>query len=174
MAITFDSLPNTKPSDSITKGTYYATIEIAEMRQPKDPTKPQYLNMLLALKDKNGKTVGKIYDILTESDKTILQYKLAQFIKALKLETTLNIFELADLCKVVKNKELIVDVAPEKKDNQETGRTTVDIFSGSIYYPLSEAKNIFKTSPTDLEIIDEDDAADASPVHDDTNTDDIF
>lgn len=175
MAISFDDLPNNKPINTITKGTYYATIESAEMRQPKDPTKPLYLNLLLALKDSSGKSVGKIYDIITESDKPLLKYKLAKFIKALKLEDTLTTFELSDLCKIVKNKELIVDVIPEKKDNEETGRTVVDVFTNEIYYPISEAKNIFKNNPTQLEIIDEDDAEDSNKtVHNAVDSDDIF
>ena len=178
MAISFDDLPNNKPNNTIAKGSYYATIDIAEMRQPKDPTKPLYLNLLLALKDGSGKFVGKIYDIITESDKPLLKYKLARFIKALKLEDTLTTFELSDLCKIVKDKELIVDVVPEKKDNEETGRTVVDVFTNEIYYPISEAKEIFKNNPAGLEIINADDAEDSTTanetVHNSINSDDIF
>ena len=179
MAIAFDDLPTNKPTNVIKKGSYYATIEVAEMRQPKDPTKPLYLNLLLALKDGSGKSVGKIYDILTETDKPLLKYKLSRFIKALKLENTLTTFELSDLCKIIKNKELIVDVIPEKQNNEETGRTVVDVFTNEIYYPISEAKNIFKGTPADVEVIDEDDAedspiSDTPVVHTDVNSDDMF
>lgn len=179
MAISFDDLPNNKPNNTIKKGSYYATIEIAEMKQPQNPTKPPYLNMLFALKDDSGKSVGKIYDILTESDKPLLKYKLGRFIKALKLENTLTTFELSDLCKIVKNKELIVDVTPEKQNNEETGRTVVDVFTNEIYYPISEAKTIFKKNPAEVEIINEDDAedspiSDTSTVHTDVNSDDMF
>ena len=178
MAISFDDLPNNKPVNTINKGTYYATIESAEMRQPKDPTKPLYLNLLLALKDSSGKSAGKIYDIITESDKPLLKYKLARFIKALRLENTLTTFELSDLCKIIKNKELIVDVVPEKKDNEETGRSIVDVFTNEIYYQISEAKDVFKGPPVGLEVINENDAEDSpiadESVHNDINSDDIF
>lgn len=178
MAISFDDLPNNKPINTINKGTYYATIESAEMRQPKDPTKPLYLNLLLALKDSSGKSAGKIYDIITESDKPLLKYKLARFIKALRLENTLTTFELSDLCKIIKNKELIVDIVPEKKDNEETGRSIVDVFTNEIYYPISEAKDVFKGTPVGLEVINENDAEDSpiadESVHNDINSDDIF
>lgn len=171
--ITFDALPTNKSSNNIEKGTYYATIEVAEMRQPKDPQKPLYLNMLLALKDSTGKPVGKIYDILTESDANLIRYKLARFIKALKLEKTLTNFELSDLCKIIKDKELIVDVTPEIKDREETGRTVVDVFTNEIYYPIEEASQIFGNMLTTPQVINAEDAKDAT-VHEDVNSDDMF
>ena len=174
MAISFDTLPSAKPLNEITKGSYYATIEIAEMRNPKDSSKAPYLNMMFALKTAEGASAGKIYDILTDSDKDLLKYKLARFIKALKLDTTLTTFELADLCKIIKNKTLIVDVVPEIKDGVKTGRTVVDLFTNEIYYPVSDAKLIFKDAPATLQVIDEDDAEDAAPVHNDTISDEIF
>jgi hypothetical protein len=177
MAISFDSLPTSRPSQTIAKGSYYATIESAEMKQPKDITKPLYLNMLLALKNKEGKSVGKVYDILAESDKELVKFKLARFITALGLNTILTgTFELADLCKIIKNKELIVDVIPEKQNGEETGRTVVDALSGGIYYPMSEASEIFKTDDANtVHIINAPDAADANNVHNTSvDEDDIF
>lgn len=170
--ISFDSLPTSRPNQTIAKGTYYGTIETAEMKQPKDVTKPLYLNMLIALKNKEGKSVGKVYDMLSESDKDLVKYKLARFIKALGLDKVLTgSFELSDLCKIIKNKELIVDVMPEKQNNEETGRTVVDCFTGGIYYPMSEAQEIFQTAP----VINASDAADApNTVHETDTEDDIF
>lgn len=147
MAINFNSLPSNKPTALPANGSYYATIDSAEMKQGHDTTKPPYLNLALSLCDKNGKSCGKIYDILSESDKELVQYKLARFIIALDLANRLGQgqFELADLAKIVKGKRLIVDIKQEPANNGYPTKAVVDVFSGNIYYPLSEAATIFGT-----------------------------
>lgn len=142
MAINFNSLPSNRPTNLPATGTYYATIDSAEMRQGQDPTKPPYLNLCLALKTSDGKAVGKIYDILSESDKELVQYKLARFLMALDL-AKLGTFELADLAKLVKNKQLIVDVKQEESQNGYPAKAVVDVFKNMIYYPMSDAASIF-------------------------------
>lgn len=176
MAINFSSLPTNKPNALPDNGTYYATIESAEMKQGKDPTKPPYLNIALALKDKNGKSCGKIFDILSESDKELVQYKVARFLIALGL-AKLGTFELADLVKIIKNKELIVDVKQEEAKDGYPAKAVVDVFAGSIYYPMSDASIIFGTSAskqettksTNTQTVDDDileiNASDAADVH---------
>jgi hypothetical protein len=179
--INFNSLPTDKPVNLPDSGTYYATIESAEMKQGRDITKPPYLNICLNLKDKTGKACGKVFDILAESDKQLIQYKIARFLIALGLDK-LGSFELVDLVKVIKNKQLIVDIKQEEPKDGYPAKAVVDVFSGSIYYPLSEASNIFGVSapkaarPSDIEVIDDDsltiDASDAADVH--TADDDDF
>lgn len=182
MAINFSSLPTDKPVNLPENGTYYATIESAEMKQGKDPTKPPYLNIALAIRDKNGKSCGKIFDIISESDKELVQYKLARFVLALGLEK-LGTFELVDLVKIIKGKQLIVDVKQEEANNGYPAKAVVDVFAGSIYYPMSDATTIFgiavpktKTKATDVQVIEDDDldinASDAADVH--TADDDDF
>lgn len=178
MAISFDSLPSARPAGNvIEKGTYFAEITSAEMRQPKDVTKMPYLNLCYDLKDANGKSMGKVYDILSESEKELIKFKLNRFICALNLDKVLTgTFELSDLCKIVKGKKFIVDIIPEKQDGELTGRTVVDVFSNGIYYSLSQANEIFKdtAAPTTLHVIDEPDAADATVHNDNDLSDDIF
>jgi hypothetical protein len=181
--INFNSLPTTKPTNLPETGTYYATIDSAEMKQGKDPTKPPYLNLCLALKDKMGKSCGKIYDIISESDKELVQFKLARFLIALDL-AKLGSFELADLVKVVKNKALIVEVKQEEAKDGYPAKCVVDVFKDEIYYPMSEASRIFGApakpstpAPEGIDVIpDEDDlmigASDAADVH--TADDDEF
>lgn len=140
--INFDSLPTNKPTNLPESGTYYATISSAEMKQGRDVTKAPYLSIVLDLKNKEGKSCGKIYDNIAESDKELVQYKLARFIIALNL-TQLGTFELVDLVKVIKNKQLIVDVKQEEAKDGYPAKAVVDVFTGSIYYPMSEASNIF-------------------------------
>lgn len=174
--INFNSLPTDKPTNLPDSGTYYATIESAEMKQGRDITKPPYLNICLSLKDKNGKACGKVFDILAESDKELIQYKIARFLLALKLEK-LGQFELVDLIKIIKNKQLIVDIKQEEAKDGYPAKAVVDVFSGSIYYPMSDAQVIFGTpAPTTkavsatVEVIDDEDdltidASDAADVH---------
>lgn len=180
--ISFDSLPTKPARQNIAEGFYYAKIENAEMRQPQDPTKPEYLNLMFSLSNAQHQAAGKIYDRITESDNQYQQYKLRRFIDALGLADTLKSagnFELKDLCKIIKNKELIVELVQEKdrQTKEPTGQTVVNVFGDYIYASLAEAKEIFaEESLTQLTIIDEDDAADASTptqVHTDTE-DDIF
>lgn len=181
MAINFNSLPTDKPNSLPESGPYYATIESAEMKQGKDPTKPPYLNIALALKDKHGKSCGKIFDILSESDKELVQYKLARFLIALDL-AKLGTFELIDLVKIIKNKQLIVDVKQEEAKDGYPAKAVVDVFAGNIYYPMSDAPVIFgtetpkqnNTPSADIEVVDEltIDASDAADVH--TADDDDF
>lgn len=181
--INFNSLPTDKPNSLPETGTYYATIDSAEMKQGKDPLKPPYLNICLALRDKQGKNCGKIFDIIAESDKELIQYKIARFLIALDL-AKLGSFELQDLVKIIKNKQLIVDVKQEEAKDGYAAKAVVDVFSGSIYYPLSDASTIFGTdvvpkteeSKTKLKVVDDDsleiNASDAADVH--TADDDDF
>lgn len=171
--INFNSLPTDKPNNLPESGTYYATIDSAEMKQGKDPTKPPYLNICLALSNAEGKSCGKVFDILAESDKELIQYKIARFVIALGLER-LGSFELVDLVKVIKNKRLIVDIKQEEPKDGYPAKAVVDVFSGSIYYPISEAAEIFGTAaPTAMDKFKptnpEDDltisASDAADVH---------
>ena len=76
MAINFDALPNSKPFSNPEPGTYYATIDTAEMKQGKDLSKPPYLNLKYKLKDQTGKSAGVIFDIIAESEHNLMQYKL--------------------------------------------------------------------------------------------------
>ena len=137
--INFSSLPTNKPNSLPESGTYYATIDSAEMKQSKDPTKPMYLNMGLALKDKYGKSCGKIFDILAESDKELIQYKIARFLIALGLDK-LGSFELADLVKVIKNKQLIVDVKQEEAKDGYPAKAVVDAVLFSNISELSSSE----------------------------------
>ena len=174
--INFNSLPTDKPSSLPDNGTYYATIESAEMKQGKDPTKPPYLNIGLALKDQTGRPCGKVFDILSESDKELVQYKLARFLISLDL-AKLGSFELADLIKIIKNKQLLVDIKQEEARDGYPAKAVVDVFAGSIYYPLSDAATVFGVpapkpsyASTDIDVIDDNDgltidASDAADVH---------
>lgn len=146
--INFDALPNTKPNVLPEPGCYYAIIEKAEMKENKDPAKLPYLHLVFAIQDKNGKSCGKVFDIISESDHDLVRYKIQRFITALELPITGN-FELKDLPKIIVGKKLLVDISnddPKKKDPNSPYpiKAVVDMFSGQIFYPLSEAAIIFK------------------------------
>lgn len=153
MSITFSTLASSRPNFIIPKGLYYAEIESAEMKQGQNLAKPKYLSLYLKITDKNGKNLGGIYDNLSESTSQYVQFKITRFIEALGLAEKLNdSFELSDLCKIIKTKKLIVDIKPDDKDGEETTRSCVDIFGTGIYYPLSEAKELFKDANLDTPI----------------------
>lgn len=138
--INFDTLPNDKPVSQAEPGAYFGTIEKAEMKQPKDPSKKPYLSVTYGLTNKEGKSFGKFFDLITESEHDIARYKLKRFIVALELPLT-GAFELADLTKIIVGKKLILDLVKDTKSEQP--RLTVDLFTGMAFYPLSEATEKF-------------------------------
>ena len=138
MAINFDELPSSKPNLLIEKGCYKLKVESADMKTPKDPSKPQYLNIRYSVSDRNGKKLGFIVDIITESEANLARYKLGRFIKALELPLT-N-FELKDLTKVIVGKELYGDITVE--ENQQYGsKSIIDALSAEIFYSVAEKEN---------------------------------
>jgi len=145
--INFDALPKDNPSNSrglIPKGTYYALIKKAEMRQPKDPKKPQYLSLQYAIKDAQGKSMGTLFDGLYESNNSFSRYKINRFITALEIPIQGD-FELKDLTKIITGKQFIVDITVKEEEGRPP-KSEVDIFTNEIYYPLAQASAIFGTA----------------------------
>ena len=159
MAINFDALSNSKGYNIPEPGTYLATIESAEMKQGKDVSKPMYLNVKYKLTNKDGKSVGTIFDILTESEHQLMQYKLKRFLLAIGISFE-GEFELKDISKLCVGKQLIVDVKKEDAKDNMRERAVVDLFTGDIFYNIKEAKDIFGEAHTDT--INADDAEDAA------------
>lgn len=132
--INMNSLPTEKPSMGtiIPKGQYLAKIRKADMRQPKDDTKPMYFTAECDITDPvSGTSMGKFWINLFESEAPLARYQLSRFIKALNLPIQ-GEFELKDLTKMVTGKELKVDIMPE--DKPEPQRSVVDI-SAQCFYP---------------------------------------
>lgn len=140
MAINFDTLPQENPFALPEPGVYKAKIVEAEMKQGRDLSKPEYLNLKFSLTDKDGKNCGILYDIIAESDNSVVQYKTARFIRACGLPLT-GSMELRDLAKIVKGKEIAVDVSHDTKG--ERPRAQVDLFSREAYYLASEFMDIY-------------------------------
>ena len=141
MGINFNSLPQEKPAmgSIIPKGTYVGTIIKAEMKSPKyDDSKPDYLSIQMKVTDPVSQSdMGMIFPVFTESEAALPRYQLGRLITALNLPIT-GEFELKDLTKMVVNKQLKVDVCPEKtKDGADPQRSVVDI-EAQCFYPLSD------------------------------------
>lgn len=134
MAINYDSLPSTKPQSNVPKGFYKATIVKAEMKTSKN-TGAQYLSIQSDITDDAGHT-GKLFDMLFDSEKEFLRYKLQRFLTALNLDLR-GSFELKDLCKLINGKKYIVDVTIEEAKDGNPARNTVNSFENEIYYPIS-------------------------------------
>lgn len=156
MAINFNSLPQEKPASNfvIPKGQYEGVIKKAEMKQPKDDAKPQYLSVEIeALDTVSGASAGKIWAIFTESEAALPRYQLSRLIKALNLPIT-GEFELKDLTKVIVNKKMLVDIVPEERtDGKAPQRSVVDVNSGEIFYPI-EAVPAIATAPDTIAEMD--------------------
>lgn len=152
--INFDTLPNSKPAmgNVIPKGNYLATIVKAEMKQPKDETKPMYFSAECDITDPVSNTkMGKFWLRLFESEAPLIQYQIKRFIQAIGLQIS-GEFELRDLTKIVNGAKLMVDLMPEeRKDGREPQNTVVDI-SAECFYPVGEVKNAEST--TNEEIIE--------------------
>lgn len=160
MAINYDSLPSVKPQNTVPAGFYQATIIKAEMRKSKN-TGNDYLSIQYDLNNGAGIT-GKLYDILMESEKEFLRYKLQRFLTALQLNLV-GTFELKDLCKLVNGKKLIVDITVEDSDRGK--QNVINSFEHEIYYPINEWASL--TAETSGNILDavEDNAPNTAPIN---------
>ena len=154
MPINFDALPSQSPHMLAPEGRYMAVINKAEMRQNKtDASKPPYMNLEMSIKDEAGKSYGKFFDIITESDSDISRYKLRRLIIALGIPMT-GSFELKDLCKIIPNKSMMIDLIHENKDGKPP-RLITDVFTNEIYYPIKKATGA--VSKTESSMPDDDD-----------------
>lgn len=143
MAIMFQHTDAKAPNQLPTPGYYYGKIVEATMKQPKDATKSEYLSVTYDLLDQNKNKCGRIYDIIAESDKPFMVYKLQRFGQALGL--TGKSLELKDLTKIIIGKVIIFSVKIE--ENAQYGdRAIVDIGDEGIYYAKTEASNFFETA----------------------------
>ena len=140
MAISFDSLPNAPQANLIPAGAYIATIEKAAMKQPKDDKKPPYLNLQLDIKDAEGKSYGKLFDIITESESEYMRYKLRCFIQAIDVNLG-AVFELRDLTKVCVGKKCEVTVTVDEKSTPP--RSQINMFAADMYKRISNVVDPF-------------------------------
>ena len=146
MTINFQPTDAKAPNQLPEPGYYYGKIIEATMRQPRDVTKQPYLNVTYELLDAAKNKAGRLYDIVAESDKPFMIYKLQRFGQALGLVG--KALELADLPKVIINKVIIFRVKIEKTEGY-ADKAAVDIGDEGIYYNKADASNFF-TPPAPL------------------------
>lgn len=137
--INFDSLP-TSNEFKLEADVYLAHIEKAEMRTPKDTSKPDYLSLQYRLTRHNGKKAGVMFDAQYESDKPLIQFKLGRFLKACKIPLK-GQMELKDLATLVVNKDIVVDAVIDESGTQP--RLQVDLFGREAYYPTEQFDEIW-------------------------------
>ena len=156
MAIDFDALTSDINSQAvIPAGRYKATVKKAEMRNPKDVSRPPYLSIVWTVKDDEGNNLGDIFDAFTEPDpeKPLIQYKLRCLIEALGLKVTK--FELRDLTKISVGKSC--EIAIKLDESQETPRDVIDVFNKPPYKSVKKTKQKAEASSDEPE--DESDEA---------------
>ena len=137
--INFDTLP-TSNEFKLEADVYLAHIEKAEMRTPKDTSKPDYLSLQYRLTRHNGKKAGVMFDAQYESDKQLIQFKLGRFLKACKIPLK-GQMELKDLATLVVNKDIVVDTVIDESGTQP--RLQVDLFGREAYYPTEQFDEIW-------------------------------
>lgn len=146
MAINFDQLPTENPFSAPAPGIYKAKIIEAVMAKNKsDASKPPYLSLKYQLIKADGTSGGSIYDSLSESDSSVVQYKIARFLQACKIPLV-GAMELSDIGKLALNKEIVVDVTQNYKEQKEKGATPrgqVDVFAHEAYYPIEQFAEIY-------------------------------
>lgn len=145
MAIQFDKLPKESPFALPKPDVYKAKIVEAEMRKAKSKNpdgseKPPYLNLKYQLTNKAGKNCGAIYDIMAESDSSVVMYKIGRFVAACGIPLV-GAMELSDIAKLVINKEIAIDVNIDDKGQQP--RAQVDLFTREAYYPIGQFDEIY-------------------------------
>lgn len=150
--LNFDNLPKDRPGGSVVeKGTYLATVKTAVMK--KSSAGNPYLEVQLNCTSLDGSCSTTVFDKLFDSDKPLLQYKLAQFIRALQLNLRGN-FELKDLAKIIIDKKCMVALKIEQSEGY-ADKNVVDVFDNFVFSPVSPTDN------SDLPF-DASDAADAN------------
>lgn len=147
MSINFMKTDATAPNQLPIPGYYYGKILEASMKQPKDSTKQPYLNVTYELLDSAKNKAGRLYDIIAESDKPFMIYKLQRFGQALGLVG--KSLELADLSKIIIGKVIIFRIKIEKSE-EYAPKAVVDIGDEGIYYSKTEAANFFEPTPTTI------------------------
>ena len=145
MSINFDQLPTENPFAATAPGIYKAKIIEASMAKNKtDASKPPYLSMKYALTKADGTSGGALYDSLSESDSSVVQYKIGRFLLACNIPLV-GVMELSDIAKLVLNKEIVVDVTQNYKDQKEgkPAKGQVDLFSHEAYYPIDQFAEVY-------------------------------
>lgn len=138
MAINLDNLPKEKPEggnfELVPEGRHLCTIDSATMKV--SAAGNAYLE--LKLKPITG---GLVYDMITESDKPALLYKLQRLILACDIPLTGSL-ELKDVGTLIQGKQLYADIVHKTETYQEKERTkaVVDIFGGDIFYHINSVE----------------------------------
>ena len=143
----FDTLPKKNPNN-IEAGIYQFVVKTAEMRSPKDTSRPDYINVKLDLFDKCGNSVGSIYDGQFDSDNAAMQYKLSRFVHAIGLDLQGNV-TLEQISKLLVGRTGAVSVTMQKDQRDGSQKPAVDVFGSDIYWTKVEYEAMQIEQPTD-------------------------
>jgi len=141
MKLNFNSIPkemsggggDNAPRQLLPDGRVHATIQDASMFG-KDSN---HLQLVLKVRHLETGATGTIYDKFFASTKELPLFKIGQLLRSLGLEDILTgDFELNDLPKIVKGKEMLAEITSEENPGYSP-RNVVQVFDNSIYYPAS-------------------------------------
>ena len=165
MALNYNALPKDKPAGNgfavVPDGKYIATIKTAVMKKS-TTSDNEYLEIQMNCVSEDGTCTTTVFDKLFDSDKPLLQYKMGQFLRGIKVNLQGD-FTLADLSKVIVGKRLIVVIKTEENAGYSP-RNAVNVFDDEIYLPLTQGSTSTTTPPADNSDLPFD-ASDATDVN---------
>jgi hypothetical protein len=151
MALNFNELPQGRPaggqfpviSDNYCISTVHSAVAgVSTGANTKGQPK---LDIVFDAVSFDGTVRTKIWDTLYESEKPLLRYKVRQFILALGLKLN-GSFTMADLAKIVGNKQLIS--ATKLEDKPSGGqKNVIDAYDDGIFYPMSDLATLKGEDP---------------------------
>lgn len=167
--INFDNIPDKNPTGPIDEGTYRAKVVKAEMKQPKDVTKPMFLEVTFNMTGVNGQS-AKFVDRFFESDSSFVLFKLKRFVGAANIPLAGNV-ALKDIAKLITNVEVVAVIGHNKNtyNGQERVEAQIDIFNSDCYYPMSDWAQFCTDAGVSADTPAEDNTAEA-PATPDTPT----
>lgn len=139
--INFQSLPKESPFKLPEAGLYIATIKDATMKQPKDLSKPMYLNLRYELADDSNNKAGSMFDMMFESDADFCQFKLSRFLVACEIPLV-GEMELKDVAKLVVGKRMGIMIEQDLS-NAQYPKVVVDMKSTDGYFPMNKYPEVY-------------------------------
>lgn len=129
----FNALTKEKPVNLVTDGNYRARIATAEMKENKNG---KYISIRLDILDEEDKRLNGVFDVLSESDAEMMQYKIYRFIRATGIELPENFTLKTILDNIANAKEFKVDITTQKQEGYSP-RNVVNV-AKDLYYTLDD------------------------------------
>lgn len=119
-------------------GVYHARVEKCEIKTAKSGN--EYLSVRMSMTDKGLAKCGSCFDMLMDSDKPFLQYKVRRFLEAIGVPVA-GEMSLKDLGVIAEGCELTLWVQQEEWNGQT--RVVPNLRDAEGYYPADKFKDTY-------------------------------